>query len=815
MQTPLFAHWRTFPFLIACFLVSIGILWATYAPQIPVWLWFGAGVMACGWIGFQMVWKPRRIVTLRPLGRILALCLALIALGGLRQAIFQLRLPSDVAHWAHESTPQVLTGRLADFPVPKSYGYRFLLDAERIGNQAVQGKIMVRFKMPEDATERPPLALGDQITVTGFLSPLEKRRNPADFDYEAYLQHKGIQAMLYVRDGTSLVLQQNTAGWQEAFVNRSRRFVAQVLTRYARSPEDQSMLMALLLGDRSGLDDATLSQFTRTGLMHLLAVSGLHVLLIGMVVFNLLRSILARFRLPWRASEVLRAAITMALLMGFMWMTGASPSIVRAVVMAGVFILGSVLQRPVSGLNSLGLAMFVLLVSTPGMLYDIGFQLSCTAVAGMMVFNPLFQHLKRRFHWDEDRFVVKLGSAVWVSVVATITTAPVLLYHFGQVSLAGILLNLIGIPLTNAAILSGLLAVVTDAVWPGAGLGFGTTASVLTHGFIQFVAWGDRALGFLNIQTYVTNGWWIGAMVVGLWAMAQFMFAKIRNRLIIAGLALTTLGVWMPQNPYAEGGLEVLFWDVGQGDAALIRFPNGRTMLIDAGDKDEFRDAGESVILPHLRRYGIHTIHVALITHPHQDHMGGLPAILKHVKVEQVLTNRQNAGTPILTETRAVLGSLGMFEDDVRTGDELMLDPTVSVQILYPASRPDSTQNLNTSSVVVRMQYGKTRLLFMGDGTQVTEEALLRAFGTDLQADVVKVGHHGSRTSSSLPFVAQVAHTGTHAIVSVGRWNRYGLPDEEALMPWRAKGAILHETRLRGAIWMHSDGEHVTERIWR
>ncbi|PSQ81344.1 MAG: DNA internalization-related competence protein ComEC/Rec2, partial [Bacteroidetes bacterium QS_1_63_11] len=291
----------------------------------------------------------------------------------------------------------------------------------------------------------------------------------------------------------------------------------------------QGVLRALLLGDRSRVTDVQRERFVKTGLMHLLAVSGLHVFLVGMVLYALLRPFLIRFGMQWRTVEIARAALTILVLGGYMFLTGGRPSVVRAVIMATLFIGGIVFQRSAHPLNTLGGAALILLAVRPPALFDVGFQLSMSAVAGIVTLNPrLLDAIPERYRASEA--VDWLVSTGTVSAAAILGTAPVLLFHFGWVSAAGLLLNIAGIPCTGLALSAAILMAVTGGMWSLAGASFGSAADVFVQGLLATSRYGVEWLSWAGIRMATPDAWGLGALVAALIALTQWPRPHLRWR---------------------------------------------------------------------------------------------------------------------------------------------------------------------------------------------------------------------------------------------------------------------------------------------
>ncbi|NBC01915.1 MAG: DNA internalization-related competence protein ComEC/Rec2 [Bacteroidetes bacterium] len=818
-------QWNAYPAGWLAGALAVGIVWAQATGTAPVrWIVTG-GLLLAGAV-LLLHGAHRRLVSGLPLAATGVVALAVVCAGGARQSAFQTLPAQHVAHAVSDTAGAgTLYGHVADHPVVHPRQLRLVVNVDAWqpaagAARAVTGRVQATLWAPwGDSLRAPSVLHGDQVALQGTLEPLPRRRNPADFDYGRFLQRHGVHAVFTIRDSAAVVVRGADRSWLDALIVQLRRYVRSQIAYAVPTPEGRVLLTALILGDRTALDSETREQFRRTGLMHLLAVSGLHVLLVGMVLFQVLGPVLRRLGMPWRGAEAGRAALTLSLLGLYMLVAGASVSVVRAVLMATLLIGGLLLQRSAHTLNTLGVAAVVLLLVRPTQLFDVGFQLSFTAVAAIVTLQPRLRDFVPSA-WLERPWVRAGLLNVVVSVGAVLGTLPVLLYHFGYASWAGIVLNLPAIPLTAGTLLAGLLAVVAGGMSAGAAQAFGASADLCAHLLLWITAQGDAWLGFLAIDRFVTAPFAVAALALGTLALAQWPRPRNRWRLVGAALGCLVLTTW---GPVVYGNraapLELVFFDVGHGDATLVRFPGGRTLLVDAGARDQFVDHGQRTLLPHLRHVGIHKIDTVIISHPHADHFGGLLTLLRSVPVGRVFHNGQVHPSDVFTEKIALLDSLRIPHGSLAAGDTLRLDPAVRLDVLAPepARSYDHTQ-ANDASVVLRLRYGDVRVLFAGDAEQEAEQLLVSRYDTLLHSDVVKVGHHGSRTSSAGAFVDAVRPDTTQAgvaIISVGGGRRYGLPSPVVVDRWKAHGAEVRITRDVGAVWLQSDGVEVWSRKWR
>ena len=808
-----------------------------------VWIWAVTILAAVLGVLAHALVTRHALVTLRSAALAVAVGLVAMSVGGLRIAAWTAQPPDSIAHVAQDASslddapPVTLWARIAEVPATSEWSHRFAVEVDSVvrGNLGgtVSGRVQVSLARTS-YTDTPPLypalRLGDRVRLTGQLRTLPTQRNPADFDYGAFLTHRGIDATLYIRDGDAVTFLAPTRQLDDRLALAVQARVRQAVARFVPNSESQAVLLALLLADRSQLHETTTDTFRETGLMHLLAVSGLHVFLVGLAVFVLLGPLLMRTGMRRQRVMWIRAAISLALLAVYVLVTGGSVSVVRAFVMAAIMIIGTALERRRDSLNTLGAAAIVLLVMRPTALFEVGFQLSFSAVAALVTLTP---HLTQAIPaaWRSGTFGKWITSSSVASLAATLGTAPVLLVHFGRVALGGLVLNLPAIPLTGVTLGSGIGTVVCAPI-PWLGETFGALASASGWALVQTSTLGAKMLGGAALVGFLDDGWIIAALATLLLAGAFWRRPTARRRLGLVALALIAVSVCTSViRGDASPQLEVVFLDVGQGDATLIGLPNGKHVLIDAGVRSPFSDQGQRTVVPHLERFGIRQLEAVVMTHADADHIGGVPSVLRAVSVGRLVHNGQSKDNALWTDLVQTADSLEIEQQIVRAGDALDLDPSVRIRVLGPSTAPQPGDDANEASIVLLVEYGQTRWLLTGDAEQTGEADLVARFGSLLEADVVKVGHHGSRTSSSPELVAAVSGRATdpvrlvsdsstnqgpdYAIVSVAKRNRYGLPNAEPLIRWQTAGAEVLQTADEGAIWLRSNGTSIDRVDWR
>lgn len=537
----------------------------------------------------------------------------------------------------------------------------------------------------------------------------------------------------------------------------------------ARAP----LVDALVIARRSELDAELRERYTRSGLAHLLSISGLHVAFFA----AWLNVLLVRLRLGSRTRFVAGTVVMVV----YVWLLGFPAPATRSAAMLALLDLAKLRQRVVAPRGLVALTALCVLIADPWALQSIGAWLSVAAVTAVIWAGRATEQYSRPVRW--------LAPAA----AATLLTAPITAYAFGTVAPVGVLANLAAIPLAGLAVPGLIVALLVSSSWLAAGAG-------LCLALLDLVA--QTAAALPGGHFIMIAGWRAGAVWIGVLALAWWLWNAPRRRWLI-GARIAFIGAFLSLTALFRAStrlsdcvcLTVHFLDVGQGDAALLRSPAGRWVLIDGGPRGPQGDAGRRVVVPFLRQHGASQLAAIIATHAHWDHFGGLPAVLDVFDPSFVL----EPGRPV--PEAGYLGFLGAVEADgaewraVRRGDRLELDG-VTIDVISPDSAWAANQaDINEASVVLLVTYGTARLLFAGDAGMPTEAHLAGRIG---RVRVLKVGHHGSRGATSDRWLDELQPS--DAVISVGAKNRYGHPAPETLARLRAHGVPVLRTDERGTI---------------
>ncbi len=776
-------------------------------------------LLAAGILRTRTTGRPLRLA-------MTASCAAL--LGCLLLTFSALHVPAD--HYSRtieqEGSVREVSGRIAS-PLDRS-GDRvaFLVDVASIDGRSASGDLSVTVR-----DDLPAYGRGDRVRMTGKISPPRSSRNPGGFDYRAYLARRSIHAVMAVRKGADVVIESTGTGPLRR-IDDIRERIRQAFLRSTHG-DASAVLRAMVLGDNSGLSEDLRQRFMNAGVTHILSISGSHLGLVAVLCFWTLRNVL--FLLPERTYHRItlsmdpRKAAALATVVPVAFYTllaGAEVATVRSLIMITAGMAALVLDRGHHLLSTLALAALISLVPDPQALFDISFQLSYLSVAAILFVVNTGNIIKQPSGDWRPRLVHSGAMLLAISAATALITGPLVALYFHQISLIGIVSNLVVVPYAGAVVvplglLAGLCSLVTGTI-PLAGLVQGATDVFLS--LVAFFAGLPgaivhlRAPGILFLLSYAVL---ILSGAVLLRARLLQTYRPLdapRRTLRSAAVALmfsSVLLITLLIAPLFRSRLTRLtFLDVGQGDCAILETAGGRSVLIDGGGSRENRfDPGLRIAAPYLWGRGIGTIDLAVLSHPHPDHMNGLASLLRTFTVREVWSSGRDTDLEGYGNFAGAVRERHIPSRTVGAGDMVRLGDTL-IEVLHPprtftqrSRKPYAAEN--DRSLVLRIRTGGATYLFPGDVHGEGERALLGS-NDDLTAAVVKVPHHGSRTSSSRDFVDAVRPSA--AVISVGAGNPYRHPSEETVLRYEDKGARVYRTDRDGAVIVEETAQGLTFR---
>ncbi len=619
----------------------------------------------------------------------------------------------------------------------------------------------------------PRFKAGDKIRFPTRLRPFKNFNNPGNYNYEEAMRLKGLTCSASVSDGRRIVpMGSGYLPFPRDLIETIQKPVRDLFKKKLDA-RDFALFRALILGERQGIDPGLREPFNRTGLGHMLAVSGLHIGLVAWAAFFLFKWVLSRsYRLALEIDVRKMAAFLTAFpVIGYTLLTGFQVSSQRAMIMILAFLGSLILGREREVWSTLALAGLIILFLDPNALFSISFQLSFMAVIGILWLTPA---ILDKFHYTDNsqqekisilnRLLAYFTGLVAVTASATIFLIPITCYYFHRISLVSIPANLTTVPILGMWIIPlGLLSAVA--------LPFSSNVSSF---FLNLGAWGlNKMMTIIEFWSHIpwSSIWTITpnlfetflfySFILGIFFFKRRRWAKIGVALI-ATLILSDVAYWVYQVRFNRD-LEVAFLDVGQGNAALVAFPGGKKMIIDGGgfSRGSF-DVGKMVVAPYLWHKKISEIDYMVLSHPQADHMNGLRFIAKIFRPKEFWYNGDEVETATFRELKTIIktGKIRrLLPGDLRDGIEIN---GVRVNILHPD--PDGQplilekdgKWLNNNSLVLKIAYRGKTFLFPGDLEKQGEEVLVSNAGERVKSDILLSPHHGSKTSSSREFLEMV-----------------------------------------------------------
>lgn len=663
-----------------------------------------------------------------------------------------------------------------------------------------------------EPSEAVTLERGDRIRFSARLKRPVHYQNPGGFDYRRFLERQGILLSGYVKEGDLEVIAKGggEAGSFVRMVDRVRRGIGILLERNLGEAET-GFLKALLTGDRSGLSTETWESFRRTGTAHLVAISGQHIGMVGIASFAIFLWLLKRSRRLLLTLSVRKAALVLALvpILFYTVLAGSPPSAMRAALLATLVVLAVLSGRDLDPLSALAAAAIIIPILDLAAPFSASFQLSFLAVLGILLF-------RRRADAGESGLLRKyVANPLWMTLGATLATAPLVAYLFHRVSLSGLLSNLWAIPCVGLILITGGISVALAMIFTPLASMILAPVGLLARLFLRF-------LHLFSEHSWVVSFYPTEAeLFLCLVGVALVVWIRRRpgswKQVAACGgglalIALLTVGIGPLRLSQRE--FRVTFLDVGEGDAALVTTPAGKSLLVDGGgflvpekrEKREGRfDVGTEVVVPYLKRLGIRRIDTVLLSHPHPDHYGGLIAVLDAFEVGEFWWNGESFPDESFDRLLDRIRSKEVPLRILRDGDLLPWDEG-TVEVLYP-DRIDRTRKINDNSLVVLLDLAGVGILFSGDIEKEGEKYLQERQAPAIA--ILKIPHHGSRTSSSVPFIDWARPR--FAIASLGEKNMFGFPHEGVLEKYERRGVDLYRTDRDGAVifaWPRDSSGH-------
>jgi competence protein ComEC len=664
----------------------------------------------------------------------------------------------------------------------------------------------------------PGFRYGDILTVTGELNgePDRTAATSSESTHWNYLANQDILSTMFYPDvqRTSGFRGWRPIGWLYA----SRSNLMGALERVLPEPQ-AALAQGMALGIRANIPAGLKTDFVRTGTTHLLAISGVNLTIVAGMLVTLTVFLFGR-------RHYVHIWTTLAVVWLYTWLTGLGPPVVRAAIMVSIFMAAELFGRQKSAFIALLLAAAAMTGLKPSVLFDVSFQLSFAAMAGLVFVLPLLEPIGERAvgHIPEGRFrsaCLSVAGSLEVSLAAVVATWPLTAHYFGVISWVGPVATLLAMPSLPAIIITSFAAAALGLALLPLGQAVAWLAWAPLSYFMVVVAGFGTVSGASShvdaISTPAVAGYYsaIAIMILSYHRRAQLLSAlgkialaisKFPAKWVIPSLGASAVLVWLALVSMPDDSLHVDFLDVGQGDAVLIE-RGTRQILIDGGP-----DPGPVIVeMSKKMAFWDRTIDVVVLTHPDADHLGGLVEVMRRYHVRNIVTTNVTIDSPLFKEWQALIQSKKVHICSATAGQTITLGPEVSLSVLGPdqSAISDSSSSLNDMSIVTRLSMGNVSFLLAGDLPTEGEEGLITE-RAHLRSTVLKVAHHGSASSTSQTFLNVVDPQ--VVVVSVGKDNSYAHPNKDVMarLEERVGSENIYRTDEKGTVEFITNGE----RLW-
>jgi competence protein ComEC len=762
--------------------------------------------------------------------------------------------PVNIYSYANSKDKVTIEGIISQNPLVSNDRINLVVAVNKVIKDGmiipVEGKTLLSVKSGQRL-----LKYGDLIRARTRLKIPHNFNNPGGFDYEKYLGYRGIRVRGFIDNPLSIVVvRENRGNLFKLKLEKFRTGLRKLIEEASPSPESK-VLQALILGERKKIPKDIQENFNRTGISHVLAISGLH---IGIIAF--LSIIIARFIMKSSEYLLLRFNILkVSALFAFIpiiiyaFIAGLGISTVRATIMILTFLVAILCDKERELFNALALAAFAILVISPGSLFDISFQLSFTAVAAILFIAPRLSSLILKGNPDENSYLKKARLSIFFLIVTSISailgTIPLIAFYFNRISTITLFSNVLIIPIIGFVILP--LGMVTIATAP-ISISLATLLIKISSFFVgisisivNFLAKLPFSSFFITTPTLIEitvyylllittvkliDVWNENNSPISIFSKGEIplnpsfkkgggKYRGLRIAFIFLIMFFVADGIYLQTRGANTGHLKTTFIDVGQGSSTLVEFPEGTKMLVDGGGfYDESFDVGRYVVAPFLWHERIKKIDIVVLTHPQSDHLNGLIYILDNFNVREVWSNGETADTKPYEKFGEIIQKRGIVHRILRKDTPEKRIGTVTIKILNPEKSiikdGDSIQKfdvVNNNSLVMKLTFGKVSFLLPADISEPTESRLVSA-NIDLKSDVLMAPHHGGFRSSTPPFLNRVRPE--IVVFSCGA-NILRAPHPDVLERYKMIGSQIFRTYKDGAFTIITDGDNISTRAFK
>ena len=623
------------------------------------------------------------------------------------------------------------------------------------------------------------LEYGNKIAVTGTYKKPTEKRNYKGYDYMKYLKTKKICGSLMV-DGEVKLIKTKKINPIFTIINKLSLIFKQNLKKLL--PEQEAELeQGILLGDTSDIESDIKDDFRECNLSHMLAVSGAHLsyLVLG------INTVLSKKAFGIRRRKIL----SIIFILIFMVIVNMSPSVVRAGISTIIAIFATLIYRKQDTYTTISIALLLTLLNNPFAIFDFGLQLSYIATLSIIIFYSKFT--QKQFNNKVKKY---LYESVMLTLSANILILPITIYEFNTIPINSIISNLLAGPLLGICIILGMFTVIISTVCFPVSKLIAFPLQIILKILIKII----ELISKIPFGNYTVKTPWFIVVVLTYAIIATLIYNKKRITKILTMITLIIFIVMQVCDFInIDGKLKIYFIDVGQGDSMIVKTVRGKNILIDGGgSKDPDYDIGEKILVPYLLDRRIKTLDYVIISHFDEDHATGVAQILGKIDVSSIILTRQLEENDIYRHILSIAKEKKIKLIYVKEGDVLKIG-CIKISIIHPENKLMINNPMNNNSIVCKVEYNSFSMLLTGDIEMEAEELILRK-NINLKADVLKVAHHGSKTSTTGEFLKAI--NPKVALIGVGKNNNFGHPSNEVIQRLKENGTRIYRTDENGEI---------------
>lgn len=779
----------------------IGIIWGLYIKNIALLL-----VIVSIIIEISRLRKLKRYLKIIILKKIIVIMIIIFTISYTYISICEKSFKDKYKNIEEITAVATIVGN----PKEKEYKTTYKIKVESVNGNREYKNTYLQLEIKK-ANDGITYKYGQKLLIAGTFKEADGKRNNSGFDYKEYLKINKIHGIITAKQESIKVLKEKNLNIVLININECSNKIKENANKLFDKNE-ANLLSGILIGDKEGIEKEVQENFRDSNLSHMLAVSGAHVSYVILGITYALKKV--------KVNKLWSNMITIVTLCCFIFLTGASPSVIRACIMAIYIIIGHMMQRKTKLISSVSLSLLIILILNPYKLFDIGLQLSYGGTIGIILFSGVLAK-KAKLNNLLEGFVNKLKyrvkQLIVVCVSANLIIFPIIAAHYSTMCLTFVISNICAGPILGVIIILGFITIFVSFV----SIDIAKPFALILNIFIQILMYITKICSSLPFsKLYIKTPSLSQIIIYYMILIFIYYICKIRKKkrrlihrkllrtvqnkkvqklfIIVIILIFTSMQILkcLPSD------LTIYFIDVGQGDSTLIVTPNHKTILIDGGGT-EFEsdfDIGKQTLLPEILGQRITKIDYLLISHFDSDHVGGLLTVLESLKVKNAIISRQIEESGNYKKFLKIVKDKKINVMVVKKDDEICIEKNLKIDVLWPKREQITDNVLNNNSIVAKVIYNNFSILFTGDIEKVAEENIIREYKDTnlLTSNIIKIAHHGSKTSSTEGFLNLV--NPKIALIGVGRDNKFGHPNEETIQRLKNMKVKIYRTDEMGEI---------------